>query len=540
MLVRSLSIAPAWRKSGLYALPTAKSYLTCAGGSARTSGHSSPRSYHVKAHRSSCFRAVRLFSSNTTSFPVQQPGAPTTDRSEADVFAEKLQRLRDAIINKPPICSGQFALAPEELVMYYSTKDGGARRLDFATATEAELKSLADACDLATFGVNQNDVFDETYRKAGKLDTSKFALKFDPATSGLLDAFRGDLLEDDKDKPIRAELYKLNVYGPGSFFKIHKDTPRGTDMFGSLVLVLPTSHTGGSLKFSLRGSSWTFPTANMVYADGQPRLAYLAYFSDVEHEVMPVESGYRVTLTYNLYYADRSAESAGKDVPTVRRELSHNRDTFRDVFKTLLADPTFMPKGGLIGFGLRHQYPFMLNEPLNLQAFAKRLKGSDAVVVDVCKELGLNASFKFVYRSDGSEENYRVLMDHSLKPWMEIEPCGYIFSELRDAHEGVVIHRHPQPVTSAEENDQDKNGDEKHDESDDFDEDEEYWEEWDENGNWRPTANEAENVHWVTDVTPYTETTTDWMAHGNEPIMGTVYGDVALLVKIERDKSEQK
>jgi len=62
--------------------------------------------------------------------------------------------------------------------------------------------------------VNQDDVLDESYRKAGKLDRAYFASNFDLERSGLLNAMRSTLLEGhDEKKAIEAELYKLNVYG---------------------------------------------------------------------------------------------------------------------------------------------------------------------------------------------------------------------------------------------------------------------------------------------------------------------------------------
>ena len=52
--------------------------------------------------------------------------------------------------------------------------------------TDDELKHLAESCDVATFGVNNEDVHDESYRKAGKLDTEHFAAGFDPIGTGPL------------------------------------------------------------------------------------------------------------------------------------------------------------------------------------------------------------------------------------------------------------------------------------------------------------------------------------------------------------------
>ena len=76
------------------------------------------------------------------------------------------------------------------------------------------MENLAGACDPATFGVNQKDVLDESYRKAGKLDVVNFATKFKLEKSGIMNTVRAALLEGhDSNRPVEAELYKLNVYG---------------------------------------------------------------------------------------------------------------------------------------------------------------------------------------------------------------------------------------------------------------------------------------------------------------------------------------
>lgn len=62
--------------------------------------------------------------------------------------------------------------------------------------------------------MNNEDVLDETYRKAGKMDVKNFASKFVVSDLGLDVIVRNRLLEGRKGtKPIKVELYKLNVYG---------------------------------------------------------------------------------------------------------------------------------------------------------------------------------------------------------------------------------------------------------------------------------------------------------------------------------------
>ncbi|KAF8137842.1 hypothetical protein K438DRAFT_2120282 [Mycena galopus ATCC 62051] len=84
---------------------------------------------------------------------------------------------------------------------------------------------------------------------AGHVSAKDYMVRFNVDKSGILDSVHANLVEGfgKSGKGISAELYKLNVYGKGSFFKAHKDTPRGENTFGSLVVVFPASHVGGAL-----------------------------------------------------------------------------------------------------------------------------------------------------------------------------------------------------------------------------------------------------------------------------------------------------
>ena len=97
---------------------------------------------------------------------------------------------------------------------HWLTKDPIVSRIDLSDASETELEHLSNACQPATFGVNQDDILDESYRKAGKLDVTDFATKIVVADSRLMDVVRSELLEGhESNRTIKAELYKLNVYG---------------------------------------------------------------------------------------------------------------------------------------------------------------------------------------------------------------------------------------------------------------------------------------------------------------------------------------
>lgn len=64
-------------------------------------------------------------------------------------------------------------------------------------------------------------------------------------------------------------------------------------MFGTLVICLPSPHTGGDIVLRHAGQEKTHKTSEV-----QPSV--LCWYSDVHHEVLPVTSGYRWVLTYNL------------------------------------------------------------------------------------------------------------------------------------------------------------------------------------------------------------------------------------------------
>ncbi len=69
-------------------------------------------------------------------------------------------------------------------------------------------------------------------------------------------------------------------------------------MFASLVIILPTVHQGGALVLRQDGEEHVFDADAMLAKTKpeQPYISYIVFYSDVEHEVLPVTSGYRVTL----------------------------------------------------------------------------------------------------------------------------------------------------------------------------------------------------------------------------------------------------
>jgi len=85
--------------------------------------------------------------------------------------------------------------------------------IDVIQATEPQLAALAAACQPASFGLAKEDVIDESYRKARKMDASQFATQFSPTSSGIMEGVQKALFGRRTTESIKVELYKLNVYG---------------------------------------------------------------------------------------------------------------------------------------------------------------------------------------------------------------------------------------------------------------------------------------------------------------------------------------
>ena len=116
--------------------------------------------------------------------------------------------------------------------------------------------------------------------------------------------------------------------------------PRGQEMFGSLVVCLPSRFTGGAL--SVRHQSKELVCDGWSSNPAQ-KIQWAAFFSDVEHEVLPVADGYRVTLTYNLYHSGKIGSASNATQSPFYKELA-----------AALGNPHFMREGGTTEEGLEH------------------------------------------------------------------------------------------------------------------------------------------------------------------------------------------
>ncbi len=113
------------------------------------------------------------------------------------------------------------------------------------------------------------------------------------------------------------------VYEPGHFFVSHQDSEKTDDMVGSLVVVLPSHYSGGSVVIEHGGERKLFQRSTTA---GR-QLSLIAFYADCRHEVKPVESGYRIALTYHLILEGASRAQAPAGLSGLIEELARHIET---------------------------------------------------------------------------------------------------------------------------------------------------------------------------------------------------------------------
>ncbi|KAJ3119506.1 hypothetical protein HK098_005384 [Nowakowskiella sp. JEL0407] len=228
--------------------------------------------------------------------------------------------------------------------------------------TEFERTAFLESGKPAPFGMGHQTLVDFDVRKAVALSSSEFVYDLHRVLPIIMKQVTDAL---GTGKEAHAELYKMNVYEEGGFFKSHVDTPKSDQMFGSLVIGLPILHEGGELIVRHRDHTQTFSFKPRDRCE----LMWVAFYSDCEHEILPVQSGLRITLTFNLYWSDRKRSSS--------IELDVTKYPIYHMLKQIKDNQYFVKSGFMLGFGLQYAYPFESGEQVG------KFEDSDKPVYEV-------------------------------------------------------------------------------------------------------------------------------------------------------------
>ncbi|KAL9111220.1 MAG: hypothetical protein Q9227_004297 [Pyrenula ochraceoflavens] len=456
--------------------------------------------------------------------------------------ASLLENLKEAVVGAKAnavFCCGGSVLTPAEkpvessdspFVLHWDDKTlTSCHRLSLPPkeSDASVIQKLYETCEPATYGLRGRDVYDSmflvsfrsgkgnnmkhpaSYRNAVKLDASQFTSNFHPYDYGIIDeiqrsllpAFLGDDQQQNALTGLRAELYKLN---------------------------------------------------------------WAAFYSDCEHEILPVSEGCRITLTYNLYFTKQPSPT---DFVTSMSTLPFWHD-----LKGMLNQKDFFPSGGKIGFWCAHSYAH--NVESHAALLPEALKGVDRVVYSVLVSLGLTTDLRPVIRGgrhdddededqlsylgivssqslSGADRHCRKMLLEAFSVYAETgdlvrlnktldDPELWQYAETDMKALGIRLAR-PSPFSGklqalkkgrvvrglkAPEGSKDYVGDEFHTVRF-FDRGEE--EEPKVSGMWESTA--TPGIHWVTE-SKHTELAVAYLAYGNEASLGWRYSSAAIIATL--------
>ena len=254
---------------------------------------------------------------------------------------------------------------------------------------------------------------------------------------------------------LTAELYNLNVYGRGGHFVPHKDTRRGSDMLGTLVVCLPAQFSNGAFVVKHHGVFQTYDWGESIREQPEPtRIHWAAFFGDVDHQIERVWGGLRVTLTYLIR---RGSANIGRSAVLDRRRGALNT-LVRQRLRALLDDRRFLARGGTLAFPCSHLYHqdarFQRKQrPLSRQTVSS-LKGRDHAVASAAIAEGLEVTlcpYMIETCADGAwqldhfpTQRERAALDDRMAPW-DLKEALAIRASSDDAGDFDVVWVDPPP-----------------------------------------------------------------------------------------------
>lgn len=145
-------------------------------------------------------------------------------------------------------------------------------------------------------------------------------------------------------------------------------------MFGTLIVCLPSMHKGGEVVVKHCGKIKVFKTSEAPQS-------FACWYSDVSHEVLPVTSGFRWVVTYNL-----ALDSTAGPGPSAGLQRSETQ-ALRRTLKMWLSEPKESRKTNCIYHMLDHEYT---EASISLKALKTRDLAQVRALKDISSELPVN------------------------------------------------------------------------------------------------------------------------------------------------------
>ena len=265
--------------------------------------------------------------------------------------------------------------------------------------TPAKARKLLSLGQPARFGRGEQTLTDPDVRDTWEIPKHLVRAEWTKVTLKAILATVKEELGLPNAAELTADLHSLLVYEQNQHFLAHQDSEKDDSMVGTLVVTLPSSYTGGELMVG-HSEEWK------AYRGSKTALSLVAFYADCRHEVLKVQSGYRITLTYNLLLHGDTSRPEG-DNGTVAELADLLREHFSTPVPRYYGGPAADPPNRL-AYLLDYEYtPRGLNW--------RRLKGADASRVALlrtaadkagCEALLALADIKTTHSAFPADEGY--------------------------------------------------------------------------------------------------------------------------------------
>ncbi|KAL4422778.1 hypothetical protein ABPG75_008975 [Micractinium tetrahymenae] len=187
-------------------------------------------------------------------------------------------------------------------------------------------------------------------------------------------------------------LRSLTIRGPGSTdFVLAHNLSSGAGCAVSLVVCLPTAHSGGALRAEHSGRSVTYDWAPGA-AGGEVQWA--AFPCSCMVQLAPVQTGVQAILAYNLF-----EHSGGASQAVLSAGPLGATSPLLQALSSALSCEGFLLNGGRLGFPCKHSYPGSLSEGVTEEAVRRMLRGEDSALLLTLEALAVPCKLVRVWQA---------------------------------------------------------------------------------------------------------------------------------------------
>ncbi|KAG2137084.1 hypothetical protein DEU56DRAFT_804881 [Suillus clintonianus] len=268
---------------------------------------------------------------------------------------------------------------------------------DAGTWIKPDVAVLQKHATPSPFGRGAETVMDPTYRHGTELKSDELAFVLKGHKQSRYQDFVINIQEELRKsmfvgKKVVLKFYKLAIYGEGGHFDWHRDSTHSDAHHGTVLVALNTEWEGGELILRHQGveiSVDMHPTKYTTKSGDGLRAAIVAFYTDIEHKVMPVTKGTRLVLQYDVEVAEVPPQNwVSPPSYTPLKEAAHRHqhvesciDTYPNLDQKLVQavvdEIKELHKEGttVVAFPLSHLYR-------KASVKKKYLKGSDSALFD--------------------------------------------------------------------------------------------------------------------------------------------------------------